>query len=265
MNARYLLPFSLLSLGLSLCLSVPAWAVSHNPALAPQPVVILSNPASSSPIITVPIQWPFGPAPTVGTLTVTIDSGTAQICLVDASGEDMSAATRSWNAADGAFPESFQIRPKAVSSAANDVKISIQHDTGPIQSKELTVVKIIIKEVGFSADTGSNYIEVKSDSLVPYSAPHWQDNSTPLNGNATDSGDVKHSAAYIRNTKPKIAAKFEVAPSGLSNNFTVEAAGPTGFKINAGTSATLSGGLLTLDPTVSSETLPNTILYHDAA
>jgi hypothetical protein len=101
--------------------------------------MILATPASASPPVTVTIRWPYGPAPTTGTLTVTIEEGADKATFVDDSGNAISDASRSWT---NNYPKDFQIRAKSASSTMNDIKLQIQHDSGPVKAQRFTAVKV---------------------------------------------------------------------------------------------------------------------------
>lgn len=122
---------------------VLAWAQSavHNPALSGGRVLILKDPVSTSTPVTINIGWPYGPAPTTGTLAVTVESGVDKIELLDHLGNPLS--TTSWTEN---YPTSFKIKAQAASGSINDVKLNIQHDSGPVGSVQVTVVKAEFKE-----------------------------------------------------------------------------------------------------------------------
>jgi hypothetical protein len=65
---------------------------------------------------------------------------------------------------------------------------------------------INLKEVSFSG-AGYNVI-TKDDGSKDYGPPHWQDNSSPLDGDASDEEDIRYPVSFTRNTTMKVALKF---------------------------------------------------------
>lgn len=180
---------------------VLAQSVLHNPALASDSVIILSSPATSTPPVTVEINWPYSsPPPTTGTLSVTIPSGSDKIAIIGPDGFDTDS--RSWN---NSFPSTFQIRAKAKSSAANDVILNIQHDTGPVGSKVLTVsaLKVIPpSETQDGSESGTFSIQFEPSSVTPASY-EWIYQVPQTAG--------RHPTGEIFDDKTKVAPKVSVA------------------------------------------------------
>jgi len=86
------------------------------------------------------------------------------------------------------------------------------------------VVSVKLKELAFNGD---KYHVVKSDDgSQDYDAPHWQDNSSPLDGDADDSGDKKYPVAFTRNTKMKVSATWRIEPAGLNLAVKIKGDGP---------------------------------------
>ncbi len=64
-------------------------------------------------------------------------------------------------------------------------------------------------EVNFSGE--HNHTIVKDDGEVEYTAPHWRDNSIPLDGDADDiPTDIKHPICYESGKSLVVSAKFKV-------------------------------------------------------
>jgi hypothetical protein len=79
------------------------------------------------------------------------------------------------------------------------------------------VVKVDLKEVSFS---GAKYHEVQRDNTETYEgykAPHWQDNSKPLDGDADDNGDKKFPVSYTRKTTAIVSALFIINAKDIPN------------------------------------------------
>lgn len=136
MNTRFT-SFLIASLLIKIATITTAQADLHNPALSGGTLLLLKDPANTSPPVTLNIDWPNGSAPSSGTLTVAVDSAsTGKVELIGGS----STSTLSWDSPP--YPTSIQVRAKGVSSAMNDVKINVNHDNSPVSSTQLTAVKV---------------------------------------------------------------------------------------------------------------------------
>lgn len=213
MNVRRLFFYRFFSFGLALGLAFPAWAANHNPALSSGSVIMLSNPPADSPAATVDITWPHDPTvPTTGTLTATIQSGSDKVSIINESGDGVTA---SWTSP---FPSSFQIRAKAKSSAANDVVLNINHDSGPIGSKTLTVFSAVITppvDTQDGSQSSAFSIAIEPSSVTPDSY-EWV-YTTPSGAGRAPTGDI-----FDDKTKadPKVGAAQWFAPTNSDNRNT---------------------------------------------
>jgi hypothetical protein len=166
------------------------------------------------------------------------------------------------NSAHLTINESTTVRIKGVteSSSVNNITLQASFDDVTLATKNFTVIKLELKEVAFD---GSIPIR-KDDDTGIYTAPHWQDNSSPLDGDADDPDDRKYPVAMLRNTKMKASAKWIITPTGgLSGvTTTVKGDGPGNIDIPAAT-ATVSSSELNLAFTEASNPFPNTIKIYD--
>lgn len=106
-------------------------------------------------------------------------------------------------------------------------------------TQKFKILDIKAAEVAFS---GAGLHEVLSDDgSGAFAAPHWQDNSVPPNGTATDTGDRRFPISYTGGAKVLASAKFRVKPDPPST-VRLRALGP-GFDLPAKV-ATASSGLL---------------------
>jgi len=80
-------------------------------------------------------------------------------------------------------------------------------------SVTVTVTSVGLKSVTFS---GSGYHAVVSDTGTATTAPHWQDSSTPLDGDADEpgDGDKKLPVCFVRDSTMIVSATFEISPAG---------------------------------------------------
>lgn len=125
---------------------------------------------------------------------------------------------------------------------------------------EIAVVEINLKQVSFD---GTKYHTVKSDDgTTDYTAPHWQDNSSPLDGDADDPGDKKYPICFTRNTKMKTSAKWHVEPSNLGITIKVKGDGPGNLDLSE-TTASISGNDMTITDVVCSNSFKNEIDFFD--
>ena len=77
-----------------------------------------------------------------------------------------------------------------------------------------------------------------------------------------DTGDKNYPVAFTRNTKPKIGAQFELGTDLSSQTIKIKATGSGGIAIPE-TTATVSGGTVTLPETESTGAFVNTIKHYD--
>jgi hypothetical protein len=124
-------------------------------------------------------------------------------------------------------------------------------DSGPptqtgftIKPITLYIIKVDPKEVSFS---GTKFHVVEEDDFPKkYDAPHWQDNSSPLDGDADDPGERTYPVCFTRNSKMKISVKFELTPEPpKTTKFKIRGDGPDNLDFDA-TEATLSGNKLSI-------------------
>lgn len=93
-------------------------------------------------------------------------------------------------------------------------------------SKPITVLSVDrLEEVSFSGD---HQFTVRADppSSVTYSAPHWQDLSSPPDGDADDPGDRKYPVAFTRNSRMRVSARWNIEPPGPDVNIQIKGNGP---------------------------------------
>lgn len=183
-----------------------ASAVVHNPSLTGGPVLLVADTPDASPAVTLAIVWPLG-LPDDGEVTVTIENGDDKLEILGGSSEK----TRSWSSKP--YPESFEVKPKAVSSSVNDIKINVQHDSGPVRGLQLTVASIKLKELGFKNDQAiKKHADGQWIDSPDGSVPTWKrenNPSLPVN--------------YIKSTMPTIFGKLEATPTGLNQSFSLRA------------------------------------------
>jgi len=92
-----------------------------------------------------------------------------------------------------------------------------------IDTMKMTVVMIKLKEVSF--DGAKYHVIRKDDSSMDYTAPHWQDNSEPLDGDADDENDRKYPICFTRNTKMKVTIKALYKPKDVFKDIQVKIKG----------------------------------------
>ena len=77
---------------------------------------------------------------------------------------------------------------------------------------KFTVFNIKLKQVSFSGANYNYYAVRMDDNSGYYTAPHWQDNSSPLDGDADDPGDRQYPVCFPRNTRMRATVTFIVDP-----------------------------------------------------
>jgi len=132
---------------------------------------------------------------------------------------------------------------------------------------EIIVAKLQLKELSYS---GEAYQEVSDDSGGQYEAPHWQDNSEPPDGDASDPpaedgscGDHRFPVSFRRDTKIKVSAKFTVMPEDLDlDSVLIRGRGSNGINFPE-TQATVSGGEATVDDVEMETKLEDVVAFHN--
>jgi hypothetical protein len=212
-----------------------------------------------------PIELKLNPAITVGTLTLEIAGAADKIVIYDASigGDIEVTSTKTWNVNDA--PSVLYVEGIEASDAMRDVELRLAYKPGTgdaecVDNIKLTVLKVDLEEVSFS---GTKYHTVKKDdSSGDYTAPHWQDNSSPLDGDADDAGDKKYPICFTRNTKMKVSTKWRIEPSGLGDTIKVKGDGPGNLDFPE-TAATISGNDLTITDVEGSNPFANEVDFFD--
>lgn len=120
---------------------------------------------------------------------------------------------------------------------------------------------IRVRSVSFSGD-GFHRL-TSDDPMTVFDAPHWQDNSEPLNGDADDASDRKFAVSFTRDTKMKVAATITL-PAAPPDPMAVQvrADGPGTVDI-AATAAGVAGNDVTLAVTEATNAFANTVAAHD--
>ncbi len=128
------------------------------------------------------------------------------------------------------------------------------------EDHKMTVFKLALKHVSFSG--AKHHTVTKDDGSGDYTAPHWQDNSSPLDGDADDVGDKKYPICFTRNTKMRVSAKWRLEPGGLPLDITMKGDGPGNLDFPE-TAATVSGTDLLLSDVECSNPFVNQIDFFD--
>lgn len=127
--------------------------------------------------------------------------------------------------------------------------------------KVVILLPVEIKEVNFSL---SNELPTLTDdsNVKRYTAPQWLDNNSDGDSFDESYGDKNYPVAYVKKTKPKIGAVFNIKNMPKHLTVMVRATGSDGIKIPE-TAAIRNGDEVTLTLTESSTTWPDTIKYYD--
>lgn len=139
-------------------------------------------------------------------------------------------------------------------------KVGDPGECASCQRKELkvTIFKVDLKEVAFGGP--SYHIVRKDDDSGNYSTPHWQDNSSPLDRDAEDTGDKKYPVSYTRNTKPRLDVKIALEPSLPSVPVRVRGEG-TGILDVPETPGSMSGDYIILNGVETTGAFVNAVGY----
>lgn len=122
----------------------------------------------------------------------------------------------------------------------------------------VTGVKLLLKEVSFS---GPKYHSIlKDDGTQAYTAPHWQDNSSPPDGDAEDTGDRKWPICFTRDSKMSASAKFQWIPRAPPWSILVQGDGPDYLDFWT-MSATLTGNFAIIPDSECAHSFLDAIAY----
>jgi hypothetical protein len=125
---------------------------------------------------------------------------------------------------------------------------------------KITVCDIDLTEVSFHG-VGKYNLHRDTDGMF-YSNPHWQDNSTPPDGDADDNGDRMYPVSYVRGSTMRAVARLVVAPTdAFGPDARIRGDGPEGMDFEGDT--TLSGGVLSMNNTPAGEALENAVGIFD--
>ncbi|MGI6494607.1 MAG: hypothetical protein ACOX5G_00675 [Kiritimatiellia bacterium] len=214
-----------------------------------------------------PIKLTLQPAGLTGRLTLSATMGGQRIKVWrNANRTGQIDLSQRGNVAPG----TLYVEGVTNSAALRDVELRLEYDENPQGQNNplfkcadvvrLTVIKVDLKEVSFS---GTKYHTVKKDDgSQDYTAPHWQDNSSPLDGDADDAGDKKYPICFTRNTKMKVSAKWRIEPSGLGVTIKIKGDGPGNLDFPE-TTAAISGNDLTITDVECSNPFANEIDFFD--
>lgn len=167
----------------------------------------------------------------------------------------------------GVYSAVVYVEGASASTACRDVELQALYSRDGISFVDkvrLTIIDPGLKEVSFS---GNAYHAVITDpggeQSGEYAAPHWQDNSSPADGDADDEGDRMYPVCYTRNTKMKASVKIGLGEfaCGLESLW-IRGDGPGDLDFPE-TQGTLVNGLLVTEATECSESLPNECVRYD--
>ena len=97
---------------------------------------------------------------------------------------------------------------------------------------------------------------------MDYAAPHWQDNSSPLDGDASDANDRAYPICFTRNSKMKVSATWVLEPQGLSSTITVKGDGPEQLDFPE-TVAAVNGAQMTITDVECDSPFPDQVGFFD--
>ena len=127
-----------------------------------------------------------------------------------------------------------------------------------------------LKSVEFSGENNDEFQSVYVDtSGDAYDAPHWEDNSDPLDGDAEDwneDSDRQYPVCYVRYTKPKATVKVLIAPHDwFSQGARIKGDGPgdVDFQSANASLAQANGKWYATAAITASHVLDNTVYHYD--
>ena len=212
-----------------------------------------------------PTSFSLFPLPQAGNATLTVPSCVRLWTTAKKDTEVVTGTT--WDLSNPTQAADFSSRMLAgdlwvegVATGSGDIALS--HSLVGEDRVKVTVFLLRLRQVTFDKENAGEFHTIrKDDDSDDYSAPHWQDNSSPLDGDADDAGDRKYPVAYTRNKKPKIAATFAMDPPPFpAAVIKVRGYGTGGVDIPE-TAGTFGGGNIDLVPTVTTSAVPDRVDY----
>ena len=187
-------------------------------------------------------------------------TGPGELYEVLASGECSLVTSGEYRACD-VSNRTFKLHGHAASTSLTNGAITIEHaNSGAKDLAKYTDLKVDLKEVSFS---GTKYHLVKKDDgSMDYAAPHWQDNSSPLDGDASDANDRAYPICFTRNSKMKVSATWVLEPQGLSSTITVKGDGPEQLDFPE-TVAAVNGAQMTITDVECDSPFPDQVGFFD--
>jgi hypothetical protein len=148
------------------------------------------------------------------------------------------------------------VKAGTITVRATDKAVPEAHADGT-----LALIVMYLKQVSFG---GTKYHVVrKDDGTGDYTPPHWQDNSTPPDGDADDPGDRKYPVCFTRNTKMKVSGKWYVEPPNPPVAISVWGLGPGNLEFPQ-TVASVTGNDVTITDVECAAPFANEVDFFDA-
>ncbi len=168
-----------------------------------------------------------------------------------------------WSGSSGASGTGSEVSVtfSSISSSSSDYKTVIC-SCGNSITVNVVVYKVNLKQLSFD---GTKYHAVKRDTgnQDDYSAPHWQDNSSPPDGDADDAGDIKYPISFTRNTKMKVTTVCRADPAIAGVTIKVKGDGPGNLDFPE-TTASISDNDITIANVECSNPFVNEIDYFES-
>ena len=162
--------------------------------------------------------------------------------------------------ANAQLPKTLYVEAASASTSMRDVQIDFAAPDGykPEDFVKFTVIEQHLKQISYS---GTKYHAVREDDdSADYSAPHWQDNSTPLDGDADDTGDRNYPVCFTRNTKMKAAGEWTLNLTLSGVTATIKGNGPGSIDVPQ-TAATSGTSKVNLPETEAGGAFNNTVCF----
>jgi hypothetical protein len=162
-------------------------------------------------------------------------------------------ATQGGNGLSHAYQEPGEYEAKVT------VKCAGCQNSSDSDRVKVVVIKPLLKQGEYG---GEGFHPVRQDSNEgPYDAPHWQDNSPTLDGDAADSGDRRFPVSYVRGSTIEMSLEIETGvtlPGDAAGQTKVRGHGTRGIEFPS-SAASFQGERIVANGLRASNALPSTI------
>ena len=194
-----------------------------------------------------------GPAAATGTVSLSWNSSLVEMYTAPTGGTALASLSTPFDGFSGT-----NLYVEGIAPGICNLSWSYSEQSECEDNIQITVLKIMPKEFSFT----NNHTIRKDDSSLDYTAPHWQDNSSPLDGDADDAGDKKCPICFTRNTNMQVSAFWHIEPANPGVSIKIHGDGPGNLDFPE-TVATISGNDLSITNVACSYPFADEVNFFD--